>query len=105
MSCKHVNLTDAERQRLLTHASEFGLTVELLEDHIRIADTESEFSVQLCWDDGWVRLLNEICGRSAPWLCFRVGVSCKDTLFALPDQKLSRLAVLYSQSKSKSALG
>jgi hypothetical protein len=102
-SGKHVCLSDEERHRLLQHASSFGLDVHMGENHVRIVDPSMDLNVELPWDDGWVRLMTEMCSRVAPWLCFRVGVSCRETLFALPDHKIARLAFLFNQHRAKTA--
>lgn len=49
------------------------------------------------------RLLAEICARAAPWVHFRLGVSCRDSL--LRDQseaRLARVAELYARDRDAS---
>jgi len=101
MPIRTLHLTDDERHRLLAHAREFGLEVDFSDNFLRIRDVSTNLDVQLPWDEGWARLFSEVCGRSAPWLCFRLGTSSKSLLFALTPQKISRIAYLYSRSKKQ----
>jgi hypothetical protein len=47
------------------------------------------------------RLLAEICERVVPWVYFHFARSCRDSLLNLTDERMRRIAELYSIARDK----
>lgn len=97
------SLTKKDYQRLARVSLWFGIN-----------PVESAGGVDLVFDEGFssgelpvptaqTRLLAEICGRCAPWIAFNFRTPCKETLFALTDTRIRRIAELYRLAQKKSA--
>ena len=89
-------LSDNDRLRLRALAPAFGYSLHGSTDgQMVIRDEITNNAFVLPESKAWLRLLSELCGRSAPWLCFRIGTSCRDTFLGVSDEKLLRVAELY----------
>lgn len=89
-------LSDNDRLRLRALAPAFGYSLTSTNDgQLVIRDEITNDVFVLPESKAWLRLLSELCGRSAPWLCFRIGTSCRDTFLGISDAKLLRVAELY----------
>ncbi len=95
-----VRLSDLEKARLEEHAEWFGMSLKQERNRqytLRLAEGSTAREVQLGSESAHLRLLAELCTRTAPWICYAVGDSCAEVYLGHSDFRIRRLAELYAQ--------
>lgn len=92
------SLSSADRARLENIALFFGIEFHQVDESnciLRAADEVGGVELKLPAETAHRRLLAEVSSRAAKWVHFHRGSSCRDSLLALSDGRLQRIAVLY----------
>jgi hypothetical protein len=100
---KLISLTVEEKERLERLAPYFDLNFRCSVDaayELIWIDDPAATAVRLTNGTAHVRLLIELCARTAPWLYFHFGESCQRTLFRHSDTQLMRIAELYAKKRN-----
>lgn len=94
-----LSLTSAERARLRNIALWFGIEFHRFDPvNYRLSAADGRTGGELVLPEAiaHLRLLAEISSRAAKWIHFHLGVSCRDSLLGLTDDRLKRIAELYT---------
>ena len=99
-----ISLTSEEKERVERLAPYFDLNFCCTGDaayELSWSDDSGTAVVRLASGSAHVRLLIELCARTAPWLFFHFGESCRRTFFRHSDVQLMRIAELYAIRRSE----
>ncbi len=97
---KSIRLSDLDKMRLECHAPWFGMRLRREDGQTYILEWQegaTSREVTLSADCAHLRLLAELCERTAQWIYYAVGASCADTYLGHSDYRIGRLAELYGQ--------
>ena len=100
---KPVLLSDLDKERLTRYAPLFGLNLlhEGLGRYVlHRLDQVGSPPVVLCAQDAHLRLLSELCERTAPWVYYRPDTSCAISLLRHSEQRICRFSELYRRTSS-----
>ena len=95
-------LTTADKARLEKFAPLFDIEFHETSDghyRLRIHSDTVAYEQTLPATVAHVRLLMEICERAVHWVHFHFAQSCRDSLLGLTDERIHRVAELYSLNR------
>jgi hypothetical protein len=102
-----IRLSDLDKARLEAHARWFDLSLRQVKSQqyaLSIAGT-SVREVRLGEGTAHMRLLAELCSRTAQWICYVVGDSCADVYLGHSDFQIRRISELYNQRMELESAG
>jgi hypothetical protein len=97
---KSIRLSDLDKTRLEEHARWFGMSLlpeENLGYTLRFLEGATFREIALGAESAHLRVLAELCSRTAQWICYAVGDTCANVYLGHSDLRIRRLAELYDQ--------